>query len=376
MSADIWRQAVALTTFALTFAVSACVAIIIVTDFAIDPQAILLIAVLIAFVYFIICVFIHEIGHAIAAKLVGWRVHLIAIGSWAFSPRRKKIFRIPRSSDSKKLAGWVLATPPRESGWDKGAIPFLFGGAAGNLLAGVLLINFALTTYEEELHFSVVLIGLAASSVLLAVANLVPTSMRSGWQSDGARLLKAVTGGRWPVRERRIARLFGAAFDGVPTEQWDASALRDFVNQTSSDVGIDPLLISYAFAMADLATVKVVLERYLKANPGGSLEYQCMHAFVIAMVDRDAFRASKILEKLPNHLVKKSFSFWRARAVAAHLLESREEALEAVRKARHFAAEIGESPDGDDELVFRAIEHDETLPRPVPRALLLDSGKA
>lgn len=376
MVADIWRQAVALTTFALIFSVSACVAIIVLTDVSIDPQAKLLIGVLITIVYFIISVFVHEIGHAIVARLVGWRVHLIAVGSWTFLPRRKKIFRMSRNSGSNDLAGWVLATPPQESGWDKGTIPFFFGGAAGNLLSGVLLIFLALAMYEEEFHYSVVLIGLAASSVLVAAANLVPTSRRGAWRSDGGHLWEAIKGESWPDRERRIARLYGAAFDGIPIEEWDASALKDFVNETPSDGGIDPLLISYAFAMADLATAKVVLDRYLKANSGSSLDYQCMYAFVIAMTDRDALRASKVLEKLPNHLVKKSFSFWRAKAVTAHLLEKRVEALEAVRKARHFAGKIGASPDGDDELVFHAIEQDETLPHFEPRALLFDSGKA
>ena len=95
-----------------------------------------------------------------------------------------------------------------------------------------------------------------------------------------------------------------------------------------------------------------------------------MYAFTISMTDRDALHAVKILEKLPRRAARRSFSFWRARAVTAHLLERRDEALAAIRKARHIAKKTGIRPDGDDETVFRAIEHGRDLPRLEPRRRL------
>lgn len=373
MLAEFWRQVVIILMFVLVFAVSICTALVISNG---HPGT-LMFAGLIASIFFAICIFIHEIGHAVAAWLVGWRVHLIVIGSLAFAPRRKGFSRNLRQGNLRDLAGWVYATPPPDSVWNKGAIPFILGGAVGNFLLGVLSILAAAAIYESELHFSVVLIGLASASVIFAVANLIPISRSGTWKSDGAALLGIFKGEEQSIHEQKIARLFGTAFDGIPVEKWDASALRELIDEAPNDSErIDPLLISYAFAMADLATAKFVLNRYLKANPDSSLEYQCMYAFAIAMIDQDAHHASKILENLPRLLAEKSFSFWRAQAVTAHLLDRREEALTAIRNARRFADKSGTPPDEDDETVFQAIEQGKVSLHLEPRVRLLGSDKA
>ena len=166
-------------------------------------------------------------------------------------------------------------------------------------------------------------------------------------------------------------------YDDVPVEEWDVSALNELMDGPASDrESIDPLLISYAFGIADLATAKFILKRYLKANPNSPFEYQCMYAFTIAMIDQDALQASNILGKLPSKSAKKSFSFWRAQAVTAHLLGRRDEALEAIQNARNIANKIGITPDEDDETVFQAIEQGQDLPRLEPRGRLSASKMA
>ena len=215
----------------------------------------------------------------------------------------------------------------------------------------------------------------ACASFIFGIANLVPFSRPGVWKSDGASVIAILKGEEPTLREQMIAELSGMMIDGVPEEDWDVSALNELAAAPPGErEKSDPLLISFAFGMADLAAAKMLLERHLAANPDGSPDHRCMYAFAIAMVDRDGHRAAEILGNLPRKAAEKTFSFWRAQAVTAHLLERRDEALAALRKARQVAGKIGATPDEDDDLVFQAIETGADLPRLVPRRRLSVAG--
>lgn len=318
-----------------------------------------------------ICIFVHEIGHAVAAWLVGWRVHLIVVGSRGFAPRSRKFLRVSRQHRRKDVGGWVHTTPPPNSAPNKGAITVKLGGAMGNLVLAALLLPVVTMLSDVEKHLYAILVSLSGISVIYAIRNLVPTWSPGGWHSDGASLIRVIKGVEPSAYDQNLSRLFGLVYDDVPVNEWDVSVLREVVDGPADDRNaVDPIVISYAFCTADLVTARLVLERYLGTNPENSFDYQCMYAFTIAMTDRDAPRASEILQTLPGELTQMSFSFWRATAVTAHLLGNREEALEAIRKTRQFADAGGVQPDEDDEMVFGAIERGDELPRLEPRQRL------
>jgi hypothetical protein len=328
------------------------------------------------FIFSAISVLVHELGHAAAARAVGWRVNLIVVGRWAFAPRRGRFIRIRDRGYRQDLGGWVNATPPPGVAWRDGSIPFILGGPIGNLVLAVAAALAALAVHGTDRHVFAGLLGLAAISTVFAVANLVPLRGPGSHRNDGALLIDAYKGDEPPLRDQRIARLVGRLFDGLPVAQWDESAVNELTDDPSmSRDDVDSLLINYALAVADVAALKVILERYLEAKPGSNLEYRCLYAFAIAMIDGDGPRAAKILEKVPGKAAKKSFSFWRAQATTSHLLGSREEALAAIRNARHAVGKLGARPDDDDEAVFRAITLGEELPRLEPRGRLSVGGK-
>lgn len=334
-------------------------------------------AVLLVVAYLPICIFFHEVGHAVAAWLVGWRVHLIVVGSRGYAPRSGRFLRASRKSGQKDLGGWVHTTPPPGALPNKGAMTVQLGGAVGNLVLAALAVLAATLLYEVQIHLYAFMLGLGGVSVVYAVRNLVPTWSPGGWQSDGASLIRVLRGVEPSLYDQSLARLWGLVYDNVPTEKWDASLLEVVMHGPERDRdAVAPLLISYSFCVGDLETARPILERYLGANPDAPFEHKCMYAFAIAMTDGNARRASDILEALPHSLTRNSFSFWRAKAVTAHLLGSREEALAAIGKARHFASAQGTRPDGDDETVFAAIERGHGLPQLEPRQQILatDSG--
>jgi Zn-dependent protease len=327
---------------------------------------------LLVFGYLPICIFVHEIGHAVAAWLVGWRVHLIVVGSRGYAPRGRRFLRASRNGQQKDLGGWVHTTPPPDTAPNKGAITVKLGGAIGNLVLAMLSALAATLLYEVQIHLYAFLLGLGGVSVVYAIRNLVPTWSPGGWQSDGASLIRVLRGVEPSVYDQSFARLWGLVYDNVPVEKWDASLLKAVMDGPEQDrEAVDPLLISYSFCVGDLETAKSILERYLGTNPEAPFEHRCMYAFAIVMTDGDASHASEILEALPEAQTRNSFSFWRAKAVTAHLLGRSEQAMEATRKARHFASTDGLQLDEDDESVFGAIEQNLELPHLEPRQQIL-----
>lgn len=318
--------------------------------------------------YLLICVLVHELGHAVAAWLVRWRVHLIVVGPRAFAPKSRKFLKTV-DNPYQDIAGWVLATPRPGAEWSKGYIPFTLGGAAGNLGFGALSIAAAAAVYNSNSDLFVALVWFGAVSVIFAVANLILIWRPGHWQNDGARVIGAFIGKGPTSREKEIARLCGMHYDGIPVDEWDETLLRELIAGLSDDhEGITPLLLHYTFASGDLTSARSILEKNFAGNAAPPLDYRCDYAFIIAVMDHDALRASEILDELPREHVQTSFGYWRARSVTEHLFNRRELALKAVHKARAVAESLGVRPDHDDEAVFQAIECDEALPPIRPKA--------
>jgi Zn-dependent protease len=373
MSADrrarFWRGLVLNTAAVLVFIVSFYTAAFFLAAFNMnDPRRVVVLSLVISVVFSAICVLVHELGHAVAAQAMGWRVHLIVVGSWAFAPRRGRFIRIRDSDYGQDLGGWVNATPPPGTAWTNGDIPFILGGAVGNLLLAAVSALAALAIHGTGPHVFAGLMGLAGISMVFAVANLVPLRGPGSHRNDGALLIDALKREEPPLRAQNIARLIGSLFDGLPVAQWDASRLNELAEDPSIDREVaDSLLLSYALTVADLDAVRQILERTLAENPDADPEDRCQYAFVIAMIDRDGPRAAEILDAVPREAVEESFTFWRAQAVTSHLLGTRDAALAAIAEARRVGERLGIWPDADDEAVFRAITLGEELPRLEPR---------
>ena len=371
--AGLWSRLVDAVTF-LSIVAVAIYPVVVISD---GHPGLAAVAALLVAAYFPICIFFHEIGHAVAAWLVGWRVHLIAVGSRAFAPRSRRSMRVPKQSRQKDLGGWVHVTPPPGSPPNRGAIAVQLGGAAGNLVLAALSVLAAAMLYRVQIHLYAFLLGLGGVSVIYAIRNLAPTWSPEGWQSDGASLLRVLRGVEPSLYDQSLARLWGLTYDNVPADKWDVSLLKAVMDGPARDrEAVDPLLISFSFCVGDLEAATPILERYLANNPDAPLEHKCMYAFAAAMMDGDASRASGILEALPDAVTRNSFYFWRAKAVTAFLLGEREQALQAMGKARHLAALQSVQLDEDDESVFGAIERGDALPRLEPRQRLSDLGSA
>lgn len=320
------------------------------------------------FGYLFVCALVHELGHAVAAWLVRWRVHLIVVGRRAFAPRRRKFLKVS-DHPQQDIIGWVLATPPPGAEWTKGYIPFVLGGAAGNLVFGVLSLAIAAAAYKSHSNLFAATVLFGEMSLIYAVANLIPTWRPGHWQNDGARVIGALLGKELTSHEKATTRLYGMFFDGTPVDEWDQTALRELASGPQSEgEEIEPLLFHYAFTSGDLAAAKLILERLFEGKAEAPLDLRCNYAFILAVMDHDARRACEILDELSGEDAQTLFSYWRARSAAEHLSNRRELALKAIHKARALFESLAVQPDEDDEAIFQAIERNEALPPIQPRA--------
>ncbi|MEP3601062.1 MAG: hypothetical protein ABJN26_14160 [Stappiaceae bacterium] len=198
---------------------------------------------------------------------------------------------------------------------------------------------------------------------MVGITNLIPTTGHGNWKSDGAQLLSIIQGIYLSPQEQNISRLYGCYYDGLPAEQWDEKIVTELVDVTPEEqITVDPVLVFYYLKMGNLSLAQQILERHIRAVPKLPIDYSCIYAFCIAMLNRDVAKAESILEELPKKDAQRSFCYWRARAVCAYLLKNRREASNAICQVRKMTRKKKMELDEGDEAIFAAILKDEELP--------------
>lgn len=330
-----------------------------------------LLALILVFSISWLAILIHELGHSYAAKIAGWRVHLIVVLGLGYSPRQRRFMKVAPTSRSNDIGGWVLATPGPDKDWGRGQIAFTAGGPAANIAFGISAILIAFAFGDDLRGFFGSLLGIGEIFLIVGFANLIPTGGVVFHKSDGAQLIDAIRGIRPTPYQQQAARLIGLVYDGVPAREWAISDLDLLIrSDEGEDDSLQLILLSYAFAMADLKAVRSILEPLYQKAPNGLPEYRCTYAFVLAMTGADMTVAAEILDTLPKSVDRKSFDYFRARAVVDYMLLKPEEAMRAVTSALQAAARNGQDPDDDDKAVFEAIEKGHALPDLPPRVFV------
>lgn len=171
----------------------------------------------VAFLLNIIQIFVHEMGHALAAWSVKRRVHLICVGIIGYAPDIRK-FMFLRKPDNAEYAGFVMASPvwpdlgPGKSIWVSVGGPLATGG-----LGALFLIMFALGG-----ALSPALLSLSVFFMLDAVVNLLPLRWSRGSGSDGLHILGYLGGESWSLDAWAQTRLDMAEFSPtlISDEEW------------------------------------------------------------------------------------------------------------------------------------------------------------
>jgi hypothetical protein len=155
---------------------------------------------------------VHEVGHALAAHLVGFRVRLVRVG-WLTATATPAGWRL-QLQRGRTLSGWVNAIPVRPEHLRIRDAVFVAGGPAAHLLLSGAALG-AATVWRGALVPAVVLL-------LTLSLELVPLGLRrEGRWLDGDWLLA------WSVRPRlaaqrvALAALHLAIETGQRPREWD-----------------------------------------------------------------------------------------------------------------------------------------------------------
>lgn len=311
------------------------------------------------FLFTPICLVVYELGHAFAAAILGWRVHLIVVSRVGYRPKVRK------SSYGNEAFGagrrnWVLATPAPGQDWERGWPFVVLGGPLANLLVSGLWYEIARNI--PDTRWSGFWGGLTFVSFILGIANLLPFWGPMERKSDGAQLLNIAIGRPVDALTRCFARIFGLWFDGVRPKDWDPQLIAEVeanLASTKKRATCEWILVSHYLSGGKLKRARDLLDQSASKHPAFPIE----HAFLIGLLDKDADRASAILDTVPARLRDSSFTYWRAKAVIHGLRGETAEARLAVQQARHKAKKTGATPDGDDNLLFAALEDGKPLPQ-------------
>lgn len=310
------------------------------------------------------CVMIHELGHAGAASLVGWRIHVIAIGPLSYFPIER---RFARTWAVKGRGGFVLALPGISNSDERGRTIFTLGGPAANLVFGAIGLSFALAlqakTWNHRDTLTLLAGSLSVDSLAVGFANLIPfwTASRP---SDGARLLNHLFGESTAGTRRNLVWISAQAAHGVSPAYWDADRIRalwDYEDPENENGLRDRLLLSHYLALGDVEHAVAVTERHMRTAKSKSPSITLEHAFLIAFVENRGEEAKRILDGVPED-ARGSFHYWRALAVAKARLGATSDAQVAVKNASALVAQDRARPDQDDHAIFSAIEKGFPLP--------------
>ncbi len=354
----IWRYLVWATVTASLF----IPAFLIVNDFSGGRKHSALIAVVAVFLVFsLICVGVHEMGHALAALVLSYHVHFVVVGPIGYRPAARKFCYVYRW-DSGDFGGYVFATPASNDGYRQREAIFVAGGPMASLVFAAIVYSAAGVTGS---HTHVVLASLAMMSFAIGALSLVPFVGSRDSPSDGALLVQLMRGAVPTDEALRSSQLWGLYTDELSPKEWDARVVSQIESGPVSpryEALRNYMLLKRYLAVGEFLKGKALLDAVETIESDCHPSFLVEHAFLTALLEQDAARAEAYLARVSDKAVQDSFNYRRAYAVVYAAASRWAEALSAVEAARRLAEADGLGVDEDDELIFSAIERRE-LPK-------------
>jgi hypothetical protein len=322
------------------------------------PNNFLIGSVALGSVALFVSVVIHELGHVVATRAIGWRVHIVSVFTISYLPARRVFSRAIRIG-GRDIGGFVFATPQLPSGWVRGAFLLVLGGAVANLLAS----GFAMTIahFNPNSPWITALAGdIGIVCLIFGIANLVPHWGPSEARNDGALLID-IFRGKSIAGENPVGMwLVGESIDGSP--RLDSEVISLFEREPSLDPAAQlQLHVWLLLKTGQVKRLAEVLDAASAAENSKGTAHLADHAFAVVLAQRDATKAAAILERVPVEQ-QKNFNYWRAKMVLMALKGDYAEARQMIFGARAAARGLGLTPDPDDERLFAAVERGEALP--------------
>jgi hypothetical protein len=284
--------------------------------------------------FFVAAIFVHELGHAVAALMVRFQVQSFTVGP-VMMHREAAGLRFRRTRI--KIGGLVTIVPVGLHDLGKRMLIVVVGGPASSFLLAALAFA-AGRSFGEPLQsswmnpFSVV-------SGAFGILSLIP--MRSFYRSDGAQIWDLLRSPAKAERHCALLAIAGAAKAGLRPRDWDSELIAKALSVTDDAAGdVSANVIAYESAMDrrefDLANrhleAALKLRHKCPINLKSGLALDA--AFFYSMVREDSTLAQEWLNECDRRYVYERYSMLM---VEAAVLLSDGKSSAAADKAQESA---------------------------------------
>ncbi len=279
----------------------------------------------------------HELGHALAARLVNWR--LLTIAAWPLALRQTPNgLRLARNPLSRAWGGFVYAIPRDDHQLRRRRFIMVAGGPVASLLLALLAALLVLTNSAGVLP--TVASQVALMSLAIGVMTLVP-HRSGGLTSDGGQMLQLLRGG--PGVEQRLASqlLLTALVGGVRPRDLDDTLMARALAITDSPDATTAHYLAYWHELdrgniaAAASHLDYALAHRATTTPAAQAAFAAEAAYLTARHDPapDAPATAEVWRQLAKPRGAADSNYRRAEA-AVHLAHGRTaEALAAADDA-------------------------------------------
>jgi hypothetical protein len=274
---------------------------------------------------------LHELGHLIAGRWVGFRLHLYVVGPLRIERGEHDRLRLRFNRDLSTYGGMCASLPTDERNLLQRFAFVVAGGPVVSLLAGALAFGAgsALHALPGLAHFSLLLFGMV--STLIGVVTSIPMP-NGAYLTDGARWLRLRRGGPLAERDEALLHCYALTMAGRAPADWPEALVAKAIAITDDSI-FEGAARYFAYAQAleqnRVAEAESHLDRCLaimgQKNAALAMPYRLESAWFAAWHRNDPATAQALLEQAGKSSSRKE-PWDRLRAKAAIALRTGDQA--------------------------------------------------
>jgi len=167
---------------------------------------------------------VHELGHVLGGKLVGFRFLLLIVGPLKVTSGQNGL-RFELNRNLAMAGGLAACMPDNTHNLNRRLMVMVAGGPLASLLLGLsgVVISQAVSN-QSPWDFLSLLLGLG--SLAIALVTLIPVTT-SGYMTDGSQIRSLLRNDATARQKALILTLQGESLSGVLPRNWDRSLLTE-----------------------------------------------------------------------------------------------------------------------------------------------------
>jgi len=286
---------------------------------------------------FFIVVLIHETGHLIAGKAVGFSFYMITVGP--FKIQKFGTHLRPGINKHLNISGGLTLMLPQESDPDDSKMYwYIAGGPLASIIVGIFSTAVLVITVVPEisapafLNYALFVTGFL--SFIIGFISIIPTNSMT-FSSDGSQLIDLYRGGEKAVMKQQMMSIFVKMWNGTRPREIDKDILdsvlakteTDFESELGSTINTEVLTarliaVYYYLDKCEIDKAESILNlliQKLEKESNSLLEGSVFieKAFICAAFRKEAKRAERYLNKGKKRFVEKHAI---ARAESAYMI--------------------------------------------------------